>query len=141
MADAPIYAEVWERQYLKLMFRVIRNERVDFLRANGDYLENEMAFSNFGGDFSEFIADNAANGFALVDSGFQSALYSMAVTNALLYNALERLNDAQRNVAIMAFGFGLSCRDISDETGIAVHTVKRLRRKTLKRLQEFIRED
>ena len=142
MADTPIYAEIWEKQYLKLIFRAIRSGRVDFLRANKDYLENETTVSTFGEESSKSAeSDVEDDDLALVDSGFSAGRYFMAVNNKQLDAALERLNDEQRNVAIMAFGFGLSNRNISDETGIAVHTVKRLRRKALQQLQKFIGEE
>jgi RNA polymerase sigma factor (sigma-70 family) len=139
MAYSPDYAEKTVMEFESLMARALKNEKADFLRANGKRLENERVFSDISGNMADLLIDSEADtGFLLVDSSFMPTRYAMTVTNAKLDEALSRLDETQRVVAILAFGYGLSCAEIAEETGLVVHKVKRTRRKALAELKRFM---
>ena len=60
------------------------------------------------------------------------------INNALLYDALARIDATMREVVLMAYGLNMSDREIADETGLERRTVNRIGKRALKALREIL---
>jgi RNA polymerase sigma factor (sigma-70 family) len=142
MADTPSYEEKIEMQYDALIKNALGNERKNFFRDLNRQIKKQSLFSDLDdGQAEAFADDSASEAFADVEAEFQVMQYSVAVRDALLYDALSQLDDSRRNIILMAFWLEMSDREIADETGMKRRTVNGIKHKTYKIIKQILEAD
>jgi RNA polymerase sigma factor (sigma-70 family) len=142
MADNPSRGQKTEKEYGALIKRALDNERKNFFRDTERQADKQTPFGELDGDRVESVEDErASEAFELIESEFRVMKYSVAVRDALLREALSKLDETKRDIILMAFWLEMSDREISDETGISLRTVNNIRNRSYKELREILEEE
>jgi RNA polymerase sigma factor (sigma-70 family) len=140
MVDGPSRddAQKTEKEYDALIKRSLGNGRKNFFRDTERLRKRQTPFSEFDDDRIESFADErASDAFALIGSEFRVMKYSVSVRDALLHDALSRIDEQSRSIVLMAYWLEMSDLEISDETGIPRRTVNGIKRRTYDKLREI----
>jgi RNA polymerase sigma factor (sigma-70 family) len=139
MADTPSYEQKTEMEYDALIKTALGNEKKNFFRDMERQMKKQALFSELDDNQVECFEDSGAlEAFNFVDAEFQVLRYSVAVRDALLHDALSRIDEMARNVILMAFWLEMSDREIADDTGIPRRTVNKIRNKAYMKLKEIL---
>ena len=124
-------ADTYNPEYGRLyswLLRIVRNRAIDELRRQRSPVRNQRSQRPLDG-----LADPGP-GVAQIEADTARAMELRTVVGG----ALEELPENQREVVEMAYLKGLSQREISEQTGIPLGTVKTRTRLALKKLRETL---
>jgi DNA-directed RNA polymerase specialized sigma24 family protein len=141
MADNPSRGKKPGAEYGSLIGRALGNERKNFFRDTERLAKKQTSFGELDRDRIESVRDEGAlEAFELIESEFRVMEHSVAVRDAMLYEALSRLDEAKREIILMAFWLDMSDREIADETDTPLRTVNGIRNRSYKELREILEE-
>ena len=139
MTDTPFNMSKMAAEYIKLITYALPNERKDYLRSNSERLDKDVNFNEFEICMDEVFADdNAVDAFDAVVSSFIAANYLVTISNAMLYDALSKIDSTMRDVALMAYGLNMTDREVANELELERRTVNRIGKRALKVLKKIL---
>jgi RNA polymerase sigma factor (sigma-70 family) len=126
-------------QFDSFIKKSLGNEWKNFRKNTVRLSENETLLCEFDEEQVEAFEDISARElFDNVDSGFQVLKHSVTVRDALLHDALTKIDERARNILLMAYWLKMSDLEISDETGISRRTVNYIKNKAYGKLREIL---
>ncbi|MDR1320993.1 MAG: sigma-70 family RNA polymerase sigma factor [Gracilibacteraceae bacterium] len=139
MVDSPSHVQRTEMEYDSFLKGALDKEVKKFHRDTKRQMKKQTLFSEMNEEDVAALADKSAGeAYDLVGSEFRVLQYSVAVRDALLYNALTQIDERARNIILMAHWLEMSDLEIADETGVPRRTVNDVKHKAYAKLRKIL---